>query len=95
MSICRWNHKSDVYIYQPDGCGEETFVIHVRGMTATEASQDIPTLENMLADAKFKGIDYDRTMDRWKNYKKRLNGSPWRVFMWNLLMPSLRGLWTA
>lgn len=54
MSICRWGHKSDVYIYQAADCDEETFVIHVRGMTATEDSQGIPTLDDILDDTEFK-----------------------------------------
>lgn len=76
MSICRWSHKSDVYIYQPDGCGEETFVIHVRGMTATEDSQDIPTLEDMLDDAWVTGACVTGVRRRWKELQKEIEWEP-------------------
>ena len=68
MSICRWSHKSDVYIYQPADCGEEVFVIHVRGMTATEDSQDIPTLGEFIDKAYLKGWSSSEAIKQY-NYQ--------------------------
>jgi len=74
MSLCRWSHKSDVYIYITyDGA----YSVNVRGTTADEASQSLDTIAERLEKASIRGEldDYKAIVE---DGKATLQGVVWK-----------------